>query len=320
METPVIDYLRLSLTDRCNLNCIYCTPLEKSKFLERHELLTHEERARAAGAFVAAGIRKIRLTGGEPLIKRNVVGLIGMIGAIPGLEELALTTNGICLEEMSAGLKEAGLDLVNISVDSLKKERFKAITGYDGFETVWRGIQKALGTGFKKVKLNVVLMKGVNDDEAADFAKLSLDYPLSVRFIELFNTNRRSGLLADALVTTAEAKKKIESKLGPLSKAAPQAGGGPAEAHKLRGARGELGFISGSSSSFCGACNRVRLDCAGRIYPCLFSAATHDLRPLLRSGAPAEELAAYIRSAFLVKYDHNKSTGPGHIEMSSIGG
>ncbi len=316
----MIDYLRLSLTDRCNLNCIYCTPLEKGKFLERHELLTHEERARAAAAFVAAGVRKIRLTGGEPLIKKNMLGLAGMIRAIPGLKELALTTNGICLEEMSAGLKAAGLDIINVSVDSLKRDRFKAITGHDGFEAVWRGIQKALGTGFKQVKLNVILMKGINDDEVLDFAKLSVDHPLSVRFIEFFNTNVRSRQLSGALVTTAEAKKAIEAGFGPLSKAARRAGSGPAEAYKLSGARGELGFISGSSSCFCGACNRTRLDCAGKIYPCLFSAATHDLRPLLRNGAAPEELTAYIRSAFLVKYNYNKSTGRGHIEMSSIGG
>lgn len=316
----MIDYLRLSLTDRCNLNCIYCTPLEKSRFLEHHELLTHEERVRAAGAFVAAGVRKVRLTGGEPLIKKNVVGLAGMLRAIPGLEELALTTNGVRLEEMSADLRAAGVDLVNISLDSLKKDRFKAITGHDSFELVWRGVRKALGTGFKKVKLNVILMKGVNEDEAAAFARLSLEYPLSVRFIEFFNTNKRSDRLAEALVTTAETKKAIEAELGPLSKTSPQTGGGPAEAYKLSGARGELGFISGTSSSFCGACNRVRLDCAGKFYPCLFSASTHDLRPLLRGGASAEELAAYVRSASLVKYNHNKNIGTGQIEMSSIGG
>ena len=320
----MIDYLRLSLTDRCNLNCIYCTPLEKNGFLPHADLLRHEEITRAAAAFVRAGVKKIRLTGGEPLIKKNVLELVRMLRAIPGLRELALTTNGLLLGGLARGLREAGLDRVNVSLDTLSPVTFKVITGYDGLDKVWDGIMKSLAAGFGQVKLNVIIMKGINDGETADFAKLSIEYPLSVRFIEFFPTNKRSARLKDALFTTAETKKRIEDALGPLERLPAGPGDGPARVYQLRGAKGKIGFISGRSDDFCGACNRVRMDCTGKVYPCLFSGSTHDLRPLLRSsGGPADDaaLVEYIKTVFLVKYGYNKkSASGGHIEMSSIGG
>ncbi|MEW5907026.1 MAG: GTP 3',8-cyclase MoaA [Elusimicrobiota bacterium] len=316
-----IDYLRLSLTDRCNLNCVYCTPLEKGGFLRHEDLLRHEEIARAVAAFVKAGVRKVRLTGGEPLVKKNIAGLVRMLRGIPGLEELALTTNGLLLAELAAPLREAGLDRVNISLDSLKKETFAKITGADSFDRVWRGVEAALEMWPRGVKLNVVLMRRLNDAEAADFARLTLDRPLAVRFIEFYATNERAARLGDALVPTAETRRRIEDALGPLEAVAPSAADGPARVYKLRGAAGRIGFISGRSDYFCGACNRVRMDCTGKVYPCLFSGATHDLKDLLRRGAPEEALASYIKKIFLVKSNHRKDApGSGHIEMSSIGG
>lgn len=324
-----IDYLRLSLTDRCNLNCVYCTPLEKKGFLRHEDLLRHEEIARAVAAFVKAGVRKVRLTGGEPLVKKNIAGLVRMLRGIPGLEELALTTNGLLLAELAAPLREAGLDRVNISLDSLKKETFAKITGADSFDRVWRGVEAALEMWPRGVKLNVVLMRRLNEAEAADFARLTLDRPLAVRFIEFYATNERAARLGDALVPTAETRRRIEDALGPLEAVAPSAADGPARVYKLRGAAGDgagptagrIGFISGRSDYFCGACNRVRMDCTGKVYPCLFSGATHDLKDLLRRGAPEEALASYIKKIFLVKSNHRKdSPGSGHIEMSSIGG
>lgn len=316
-----IDYLRLSLTDRCNLNCIYCTPLEKSGFLAHGELLRHEELARAAAAFVAVGVKKIRLTGGEPLIKKNVVELVRMLKAIPGLQELALTTNGIRLPELAGDLRAAGLDRVNISIDTLKPDTFRKITGSDGLDKVWEGIMKSLETGFAAVKLNVVIMKGINEAEIADFAKMAVDYPLTVRFIEFFPTNKRSVNLTHALFTTAETKKSIEKAYGPLEELPPVQGGGPARIFKLSGAKGKIGFISGRSDYFCGACNRLRMDCTGRIYPCLFSPSTHSLKDLLRAGAEEAVLADYIKKIFLVKSSYKKdSASAGHIEMSSLGG
>ncbi len=316
-----IDYLRISLTDRCNLNCIYCTPLEKNGYLPHEDLLRHEEIARAAAAFVRAGIKKIRLTGGEPLLKKGVVELVRMIKAIPGLEELVLTTNGIYLGELAAPLREAGLDRVNISLDTLKKETFKKITGSDGLEKVRDGIMKSLKAGFTGVKLNVVILKGINDGEVADFAKLSVEHLLDVRFIEFFPANKRSAKLSEALFTTAETRGKIERALGPMARQPSARGDGPASVYKLVGAKGKIGFISGRSDYFCGSCNRIRMDCIGKVYPCLFSPATHNLRALLRGGADDYALFDYIKNIFLVKSSYKKdSPSSGHIEMSSIGG
>ncbi|OGR62625.1 MAG: cyclic pyranopterin phosphate synthase MoaA [Elusimicrobia bacterium GWB2_63_22] len=317
----MVDYLRLSLTDRCNLNCVYCTPLEKAGFLKHDELLRHEELARAAAAFVRAGVTKIRLTGGEPLLKRNIVGLVHLLRAIPGLKELALTTNGLLLGPLAPELRAAGLDRVNISLDTLRRKTFQEITGSDGLARVWEGINASLAAGFSEVKLNAVLMKGVNSGEAPDFARLTGERPLTVRFIEFYPANARAARLKGALFTTAETKRSIEDALGPLEELPAARSDGPARVYKLPGAKGKIGFISGRSSYFCGACNRVRMDCTGRVYPCLFSPATHSLKDLLRAGAPDEALADYIRKIFLVKSNYKKdSSTAGHIEMSSLGG
>jgi cyclic pyranopterin phosphate synthase len=317
----MVEYLRLSLTDRCNLNCVYCTPLEKDGFLRHDELLRHEELARAALAFVRAGVKKIRLTGGEPLLKKNIVGLVKLLNDIPGLKELALTTNGLLLPELAAPLRAAGLDRVNISLDTLKKETFKKITGSDGLDKVWDGVMRSLSAGFSEVKLNAVLMKGFNYGEAAEFARLSLELPLTVRFIEFYPANSRSGRLAGAFCPTAETKKSIEDALGPLERLPPGPAEGPARVYRLRGAKGKIGFISGRSDYFCPACNRVRMDCAGKVYPCLYSPHTHDLRGLLRGGADAEALAGYIKNIFLVKSNYRKGSATArHIEMSDLGG
>ncbi|MDD5209610.1 MAG: GTP 3',8-cyclase MoaA [Elusimicrobiales bacterium] len=316
-----IDYLRLSLTDRCNLNCIYCTPLEKKGFLTHDQLLRHEEIARAAAAFVGAGVKKIRLTGGEPLLRKNIVGLVKMLKAIPGLKELAMTTNGVLLRDLAGQLREAGLDRVNISLNTLNPATYERITGSAALEDAWDGLMAALKGGFSEVKLNVVVMKGVNDAEIKEFARLSKDFRLSVRFIEFFPTNKRSVNLAHALFTTAETKKLVEKAYGPLTELPPARGGGPARVFKLSGAKGKIGFISGRSDYFCGSCNRLRMDCTGKVYPCLFSPSTHSLRDLLRSGAEEAVLVDYIKKIFLVKSDYKKdSPSAGNIEMSSLGG
>lgn len=316
-----VEYLRISLTDRCNLNCVYCTPLEKHGYLPHHELLRHEEIARVAAVFVRAGVTKIRLTGGEPLLKKNVVELVRMLKAIPGLKELVLTTNGIRLAELAKSLRAAGLDRVNISLDSLKEKTFKEITGCGGLDKVQTGIGKALEAGFDQVKLNVVIMRGINDAEVEDFARLSVDLPLTVRFIELFPTNDRGTKLFNAHFRTAEAKKRIEAALGPLQKVQAGHRDGPASVYKLLGAQGRIGFISGRSDYFCLSCNRIRMDCTGKVYPCLFSPATHNLRDLLRGGADDAALADYIKKIFLVKSNYRKdSPTAGHIEMTSLGG
>lgn len=316
-----VDYLRLSLTDRCNLNCIYCTPREKDGFLRHEDLLRHEELALAAAAFVRAGVKKIRLTGGEPLVKKNIVGLVRMLRAIPGLQELALTTNGLLLKDLAVPLREAGLDRVNISLDTLNPATFKKITGSEGLDDVWDGLMASLKAGFSGVKLNVVVMKGINDSEVPEFARLSMDFRLTVRFIEFFPTNERSAKLNDALFTTAETKKRIEDVYGPLLQVPPGPSDGPAQVYVRRGAKGKIGFISGRSDYFCGSCNRVRMDCSGKVYPCLFSRPTHDIKSMLRAGATEDALDEYIKKIFLVKSEYKKdSPSAGHIEMSSRGG
>ena len=317
-----IDYLRLSLTDRCNLNCIYCTPREKSGLLGHGDLLRHEEITRAAAAFVRAGVKKIRLTGGEPLVRKNVVGLVRLLRAIPGLQELALTTNGTLLKDLAVPLREAGLDRVNVSLDTLHPATFMRITGSEGLDNVWDGLMAALKAGFAEVKLNVVGMRGINDAEAPEFARLAIDFPLSVRFIEFYSTNERSLRLGDVFVATAETIGRIEKVYGLLQQIPPGPSDGPARTYRRAGGgKGKIGFISGRSDYFCGSCNRLRMDCTGKVFPCLFSPATHDLKGLLRSGAPDAALDEYIQKVFSVKCNYRKdSPTAGHIEMSSLGG
>ncbi len=322
MENNLIpDYLRLSVTDWCNLNCIYCTPLEKGQCLSRDEVLRYEEVKTVVAAFVKAGVKKVRLTGGEPLIKKDILSLVRLLKSIKGLEELSMTTNGILLSQYAAMLKDAGLKRINISLDTLKRERFLAIAGKDGFDQVWKGILASLESGFDPIKLNVVMMRGINDDEIADFGRLTLRYPISVRFIEFFHTNPRSKKLIDSLVSIDTVKKEIQNRLGELIPASGVIGNGPAKYYKLKAASGAIGFINGTTGNFCGSCNRLRMDCAGRIYPCLFSGAVLDTRPLLRPNLEEGKLLSEVKEIFIIKprYNKNKITDP-KIEMSSIGG
>lgn len=317
-----VDYLRFSLTDRCNLNCAYCTPIEKSRFLSHDEVLTYEEIARTVDLFVKAGIRKLRLTGGEPLIKKDLCELVKMLKAIKGLEEIAMTTNGVNLLSAAEELKKAGLDRLNVSLDTLRKERFKEITGRDHFEDVWAGIEKSIELGFCPLKLNVILMKGINDDEIGDFARLTLARPLVVRFIELFPTNRRSGKFSGYMVENERVRKEITGYFGEMEGSVAVRGNGPAEYCKIKGSAGAIGFISGAGKDFCGECNRLRVDCAGRVSPCLFSGHIYDLRPALRNGGGDDELSGYIKEILKAKsgYSKKRTKSADGIEMSSIGG
>lgn len=317
-----IDYLRFSLTDRCNLNCIYCTPLKKSQFLSHDQVLTYEEIVRVVSIFVKAGVKNLRLTGGEPLIKKDLVELIKMLKKIKGLEEIAMTTNGVTLKVIAEGLKKAGLDRINISLATLRRERFKQITGSDHFEDVWLGIDKALEIGFDPVKLNVILMEGINDDEILDFARLTLERALSVRFIEFFPTNRRSDKLSGCMIKNEAVRDKIVKHFGELKKISGIRGNGPAEYYKVKDSSGAIGFISNASDDFCDECNRIRIDCAGRISPCLFSGYIYDLRKILRNGSNDNQLLAYIKNILKMKSGYNKKKirDSNGIEMSSVGG
>ncbi|MBL7071426.1 MAG: GTP 3',8-cyclase MoaA [Candidatus Omnitrophica bacterium] len=315
-----IDYLRLSITDRCNLNCLYCTPLKKDQFLTHDEVLRYEEMVKIVEAFVTMGVRYVRITGGEPLIKKNITDLVSMIRDIKGLREIALTTNGIGLKDKARQLKEAGLDRINISINTLKEERYIDIAGRDYFKEVWAGIHSALKSGLDPIKLNVVVMKGINDDEILDFVRLTFRYPLNIRFIELFPTTERSEGLTYHMMKNTEIKEKILDQFGEMRRSFDINGNGPAEYYRLKDSMGLIGFINSSSDNFCNECNRVRIDCAGRISPCLFSGHIYDLRNALRNGKN-DELSLSIKDIFEMKSEYNKNAiNNRKVEMSSIGG
>lgn len=316
-----INYLRLSITDRCNLNCIYCTPLQKEQFLSHDQVLRYEEMARIAAQFARLGITKLRITGGEPLIKKGLTDLVRLLRKIDRLEEISLTTNGVLLKNQAQQLKDAGLDRINISLDTLRKDRFLSLTGMDFFEDVYAGILKALEAGLHPVKCNVVIMNGFNDDEISDFIRLTFAYPVHVRFIELFHTNERSANLTGRMIPNTEVIKIITENFGKLEPVSGIKGSGPAENFKLNGAKGTAGFISHFSKNFCNACNRLRMDCAGRIAPCLFSGPVIDIGNMVKKGISDENLLSVLKEIFDVKSSYRKKEDVQPlIEMSSIGG
>jgi cyclic pyranopterin phosphate synthase len=326
-----ISYLRLSLTDRCNLRCLYCVPEEESNGcltkLTHSELLSYEELLRVARVAVAMGITKVRLTGGEPLVRRNVMQFIRDLTRIEGLNDVRITTNGVLLERYGRELYEAGVTKVNISLDSFKPERVAAITGVDCFDQVWRGVETALALGFFPVKLNMVAMRHVNDDELADFALLSRRLPVQVRFIEFMPIGESSRWNADTYIGTDE----IMARIAALGELIPMENGrhdGPARVYRLGAdAVGSLGFISPLSQHFCHRCNRLRLTSAGWLRSCLLHDNEIDLRLVLRNGSDDEALRQALLTAIRNKPERHhlderlrRSGSDCHGRMSRIGG
>ena len=276
-----IDYLRLSVTDRCNLRCTYCMA-EEMTFLPKQQILSLEELHDTAAAFVELGIRKIRLTGGEPLIRRNIVKLVGLLTALPGLDEVTMTTNGLLLPTMAQPLKEAGLSRLNISIDSLKSERFKQLTRVGNLEEVIAGINAATVAGFKKVKLNAVIMAGFNDDEVIDLAKFAVDQGLDISFIEEMPLGEiDSHQRVKTQITSSNLREKLASEFNLIDSA--ETTGGPSRYLQVANSDSKIGFISPMSNNFCESCNRVRLTAEGRLLLCLGNEHSMDLRELLRS-------------------------------------
>jgi GTP 3',8-cyclase len=326
-----ISYLRLSLTDRCNLKCMYCVTEDETSGcltkLTHDELLTYEELLRVVRVAVAMGITKVRLTGGEPLVRRNVLSFIRDLNRIEGLDDVRITTNGVLLEQYGKELFDAGVTKVNISLDSLRPERVAAITGVDCFAQVWRGIQTVLDLGFSPVKLNMVTMRHINDDEILDFARMSQRLPLQMRFIEFMPIGSSSRWNADTFIGTDE----IMARIGTLGELIPLEKGrndGPAKVFRLGAdAVGTLGFISPLSHHFCNRCNRLRLTSAGTLRSCLLHDAEVDLRSVLRN----ESTDVAIREALLTAIRNKpqghqleermrRSGGDCHGRMSRIGG
>lgn len=289
-----IDYLRLSITDRCNLRCTYCMPTEGVCKLLHDDMLRYEEILRLARVAVGLGITKIRITGGEPLVRRDVVTLCRGIARLEGLESLSLTTNGVLLADHAQALADAGIQRVNVSLDTLRREKFLAITRRDAFLDVWRGIQAADRVGLRPVKLNVVVMQGVNDDEIEDLARLTLDHPIHVRFIEFMPF--RSDEFERRYLSSEEILARLRG-MGTLEEATSRNSNGPARYYRLNGGEGKIGIISPISHHFCPTCNRLRLTSDGRLRTCLFSSHETDLRSVLRSGAPDQALAQCIVEA-----------------------
>ena len=297
----IINYLRLSITDRCNLRCIYCMPENGIDFVPHSEILRFEEILKIVRLSVRKGIRKVRLTGGEPLVRKGLVHFLKKLNDIENLEEITLTTNGVLLKELAAGIKENGIKRVNISLDSLKPERFFRITGRDWFDRVWEGIQEVDRLGFFPIKINVVALKGVNDDEIMDFARLTLDKPYTIRFIEHMPIGVRNGWDSNGFLSCDEIHKVIQQlgTLNPIRKR--NILDGPARRFCLEGAKGEIGLISALSNHFCMICNRLRLTAEGHLRSCLFSDEEIDIKSPLRSGKKDDYLMELIETAIKKK-------------------
>jgi len=277
-----INYLRISVTDRCNLRCMYCLG-EEFDYKPHEDILTYEEILDLAQLFVFRGIRKIRITGGEPLVRKDILTFIYQLGRIRNLEEITLTTNGVLLEQYASALKDCGIQRLNVSMDTLKRERYAHITRRDYFDQVWRGIREAERLGFYPLKLNVVAIKGFNDDEIVDFVRLAMEKPYHIRFIEYMPVGQTSGWSSGQFVSVDELRAVVE-KLVPLEPIESGPREGPAQRFRVRNGVGEIGFIGAISHHFCATCNRLRLTAEGKLRTCLFSDEETDLKTPLRQG------------------------------------
>lgn len=317
-----VRYLRVSVTDRCNLRCAYCIP-GAMDWLKREEILSYEEILRLARVFTRIGVRKIRLTGGEPLVRSGVLGLVRRLASIGPLEDLSLSTNGILLAEQAAELRAAGLHRVNISLDSLNPEKFRQITQGGDIRRVLEGIDAALEAGLSPVKVNVVAARGFNDDEAGEFARLTMDRRIVVRFIEIMPLGDSRDFQSERYVPASELMDRIR-KVGTLEPCDGVTGSGPARYHRLAGGRGVVGFITPMSHTFCETCNRVRLTAAGHLRLCLFGDEEIDLRSPLRDGATDKEIERLIRFGMTIKPEsHHLQPGDAGCALralSQVGG
>jgi cyclic pyranopterin phosphate synthase len=319
-----IDYLRVSVTDRCNLRCVYCMPAEGVPPKSHDDVLRYEEIARLVRVAAGLGISRVRLTGGEPLVRRGIADLVAMIATIPGIDDLSMTTNGTLLARHAAELARAGLRRVNVSLDTLDPARFRALTRLGNLEDALAGIRAAAEAGLTPTKINVVIMRGGNADEAAAFARRTVTDGWNVRFIEIMPIGEGAHASAAQYVPSAEIRAAIEAELGPLEPAE-LPGNGPARYWRVPGAPSAIGFISPISQHFCGACNRLRLGADGKLLPCLFTPpeAEIDLRSPLHGGAGDAELADLFRRAMAAKPDGHhldQRAVPTCRLMSRVGG
>jgi cyclic pyranopterin phosphate synthase len=306
-----IEYLRISVTDRCNFRCLYCMPAAGLEWLPKSEILSYEEIAQIARELAPLGLRRLRITGGEPTLRPQLENLVTLLKSIPEIEDISLSTNGVRLPDLAGLLKKSGLDRVNMSADSLQPDRIKSIsrrsTDFDPVAAAFA----AESAGLAPIKINVVVMRGINDDELCDFARLTIDHEWHVRFIELMPVGEMRDLTWDHVVPSDEVLRRLEtiSPLRPVT--GPERGNGPARYFQFHGARGTIGVITPMSHTYCGSCNRVRLTADGRLRTCLFGDDEVDLRTPLREGLPLEP---FFRSALASKPEEH------HLLQMQVGG
>jgi cyclic pyranopterin phosphate synthase len=317
-----ITYVRVSVTDRCNLKCVYCIP-DGMEWVERSEVLSYEELSRLVGVVVGMGVSKVRITGGEPTVRRELPEFVRMVRGIGGVREIALSTNALLLAPMAGALREAGLDRVNVSLDSLRPERFRVITRGGDLGQVLEGISAAEAEGLHPIKINVVAMRGHNDDEVEDFARITRERPWHVRFIEMMPLLGNESEQSLRFLSTDDIHRRL-SAIDELIPEPPPVGSGPATYFRYAGAPGSIGYITPLSHNFCDRCNRVRLTARGHLRLCLFGDGEVDLRTPLREGAADADIERIIRAALIVKPErHHLEQGASAsqlIALSQTGG
>lgn len=318
-----VEYLRISVTDKCNLRCVYCMPEEGLPWLRREQLLRYEEITEIVRTMAGIGLRKIRITGGEPLVRRDLAALVRQLRDVPGIEDIALSTNAVLLGEQAEALRDAGVNRLNVSLDSLRPERIDAIARRSGSAAaIFDGLAAAERAGFEPIKINCVVMRGRNDDELVDFARITLERPWHVRFIEVMPTGDNLGVSEQDYISSDEILERVRA-LGDLQPVAGPAGNGPATYFALPGGRGTVGVITPMSHNYCDRCNRMRLTADGQLRPCLFGHMQVNLRDPLRRGEPLEPL---VRETLRIKPERHwlvqgSDEGSGGLRaLSEVGG
>jgi cyclic pyranopterin phosphate synthase len=293
--------LRISVTDRCNIRCFYCMPNENVRFRPRHEILTFEEITRFVSVVSQMGVRRLRLTGGEPLVRADLARLVKMLAGVPGIEDLALTTNGILLEEQADDLKQAGLERVNISLDTLSEATFQKISRREGLDRVLAGIAAAQRAGFKQIRLNAIAIQGLTEDEIVPLARFARERGLELRFIEYMPLDAEQQWRSDDVLDGEAIRAILEAEFGPLLPLARPHSSQPACDFEYADGGGRIGLIEPVSKPFCGDCDRLRLTAEGQVRNCLFSTAEWDARALLRGNGTDDELANLVRDSIRAK-------------------
>ena len=318
-----VRYLRVSVTDKCNLRCVYCMPLEGLDWLKREEILTYEEIAEVVRTMAGMGLERVRITGGEPLIRRDLSDLVKMIADVPEIEDLSLSTNAVLLADQAEALKQAGVQRLNISLDSLQADRVDAISRRPGsYSKIMEGLDAAEEVGFAPLKINVVLIRGQNDDEIEDFARITRERPWHIRFIELMPTGANLDLSANSFVSCADALRRVR-KIEQLEPVDGPFGNGPATYYRFPGAPGTIGVITPMSHNYCDRCNRMRLTASGQLRPCLFGDIETNLRDPLRAG---QDLRPLIEETLRIKPERHyliqgSAAGSGGlVALSQTGG